>query len=452
MHSSWLGLDGIRKRRPHHHRQECRPTVLYRWLLIIGLLLLGVALRAAYVAPIVDSPPNTEALQVSVAWAENGSLSDSYQRGQGPTAHLLPIPPILAGVVYRLFGVHTATAEWVLAAWASALVLVSFLALYGVSREVGVLSIPRTVALGILCLVPLNFHFEVVEFRVWEGALACALAFSFLLAVIRIDKHADPISWRIILAVSFSAALIFFVSPQLGVAAYVASLTLMVRKLPTRRWPGAILLALLALTAMIVPWTWRNNQALGEPVWLRSNLGLELAIAFHPGAGEGDPEKSYRARMEEIHPFHSLKVYQELQATGGEVAYSRALMGKTVSWIEQNPSDALTLAGKHAVGFLFPPEWYWRVWSDGGRAVLAKMALTWVFAAAGLLGMMLSLRRATFPHLYVFFFVLFPTLQSIVVQPTLRYRYLIYAILIFYASDLTYRLLLKRSPNARKRT
>jgi hypothetical protein len=289
--------------------------------------------------------------------------------------------------------------------------------------------------------VPLNFHLEVVEFRVWEGALACALAFSFLFALIRIDKHTDQIiSWPTILAVSFSAALIFFVSPQLGVPSYIASLILMVRKLPTRRWPGAILLALLALAAMIVPWTWRNNQALGEPVWLRSNLGLELAIGFDPGAAQGEPEKSYRARMEEIHPFHSVKAYEELQAAGGEVPYSRALMGKTVSWIKQNPTDALTLAGKHVVGFLFPPEWYWTAWSrDGGRAVFAKVGLTWAFAAAGLLGMMLSLRRTPFPNLYIFLFVMFPTLQSIVVQPTLRYRYLIYAILIFYASDLSYR-------------
>jgi hypothetical protein len=246
------------------------------------------------------------------------------------------------------------------------------------------------------------------------------------------------------MAMAFAAALVFFVSPQLGVPAYVASLTLMVRKLPTRRWPGAILCALLALAAVIAPWASRNNQAVGEPVWLRSNLGLELAIGFHPRALQGDPGKSYRARLEETHPFHSVRAYRELQAAGGEVTYSKALMGRTVSWIKQSPSEALNLAGTHIVGFLFPPEWYWTAWSrNGERAVRVKAGLTWAFAAAGLLGMMLCLRRSPFPHFYVFLFVIFPTLQSMIVQPTLRYRYLIYAILLFYASDLGHRAVLK---------
>lgn len=73
-----------------------------------------------------------------MSFARTGVLADAYRPGQGATAHLLPLPPVYAGPIYRAFCVRTVT-------------------------------------------------LQAVEFRIWKGGLAMTLAMAVLWALLQAD-------------------------------------------------------------------------------------------------------------------------------------------------------------------------------------------------------------------------------------------------------------------------
>ena len=55
-----------------------------------------------------------EASRVALSIARHGMIADAYYFGQGPTAHLMPLNPLLAGAVLGLFGPGSSTANLLL--------------------------------------------------------------------------------------------------------------------------------------------------------------------------------------------------------------------------------------------------------------------------------------------------------------------------------------------------
>ena len=85
----------------------------------------------------------------------------------------------------------------------------------------------------------------------------------------------------------------------MGVAAVCCGILLTIRRLPAGDWWKVGAASALALAALVVPWTVRNLHAFGEPILLRNNAGLQVALAFHEGLnGPGDDGEysSSRAR------------------------------------------------------------------------------------------------------------------------------------------------------------
>ncbi|KAB7643697.1 hypothetical protein F3168_15410 [Polymorphobacter fuscus] len=361
---------------------------------------------------------------------------------------MLPLPPVYAGLIYRALGVHAPAAELVLAGSAIALVMAGYALFY---RAFGLMGMPRPwriAALAALCLVPLNMQLEIETFRIWEGGLSVAVAALFLWGLLTLERRAE-VGWGAIIAMALLAALLFFISPPLGLAGYLGALLLLIGRLPLRRWAGAAGIAVAALALLIAPWAWRNQQVMGEALPLRSNAGLELALGNHPAAaGPGDPRAVFKARLDEIHPFESDSAFAAMQAAGGEIAYARGLGTTAKDWITSHPADFARLCGRHLRDFFFPPAWLWNVYSGASRGTMVKVVINALLSAAALTGALVAGIAAWRRYRFAILMLVVPTLPYVIVQPVLRYRYIIYALSVFFAADLASRLQRRRGSAA----
>ena len=393
---------------------------------------LGAALRVIWCILRPTSGAAGEATKVAAAIAEGRGFADAYGPGQGPTAHLLPISPGWAGLIYSLFGFKSAAAEFVLAAYSIGLALGTYLILYRVFMLLGVPRRACLLALAFGCLAPVYLSQEAVDFRTWEGGLAAFLAACFLLVLV--EPSIRSLERRSLLAAAL-ASLLFFVNPPLGGAAFICALIYGVRMLSWAQFARASLYSAIVLAGLIGPWAWRNEHVMHTPILLRSNAGLELALADYPGALDGrDRRGNFLNRIAEIHPSMSHAAFARMQHAGGEVAYARLMGNEARQWIVTHPAAAAGLFALHIRQMLIPQPWqfdvYGRAFSPAVRASLADLA--GLLGLAGIALMLLIRRKPAW--LYPAAIVLVPALLTAPFQPVPRYTYLIYPTLIFCAA------------------
>lgn len=429
-------------------RQAGLHTLVHLWLrrpwIIPAILALGVFARLVWQGlrgP--DWVAGGEAPNAAIAFAQTGLLMGAYGPGHGLTAHVSPIPVLFAGSIYRLFGVQSPSSETLLAIWTLGLAATSFFFMYRAFMAAGA---PRLAAVGGLAacaLLPLNFVDETVTFRVWEGTLAAALGSAIVYLVVRTHNDRE-LGWGRVLLLSVLAALLFFINPALGLAAYTACLLLTLRRMPARRWPGVAIIAVAVLALVVTPWALRNQQALGETVLLRSNFGLELALANNPAAAAArtgeEQHAAFYARLHEIHPYESAQALARVKAVG-EVRYAQGLGKEARAWMLANPIDTARLTLRHLGQFYFPPSWFWEIYEEGSVGIGLKQALTWAISLLGLVGVALALCRRRQQFQYLAIMALVPCLPYLIVQPVPRYRYLVYAPLVFFSAYLIVSLL-----------
>jgi hypothetical protein len=106
-----------------------------------------------------------------------------------------------------------------------------------------------------------------------------------------------------------------------------------------------------------------------------------------------------------------------------------------------NPTDTIRLTARHLVQFYFPPSWFWKIYEEGSVGVGLKQALTWAISLLGLAGVALALFRRRQQFQYLAIMALVPCLPYLLVQPVPRYRYLVYAPLVFFSAYLLVALL-----------
>lgn len=386
---------------------------------------------------------------VARAFAEGRGIADAYQVGQGPTAHLLPTAPAIAGLIYRLFGIDSAAAKSLLTAWSIGCALGSYLLFYRAFAILGMARSARLAALAFLCLFPAYITQEAIDFRAWEGALTVLLGAAFLTCAAAAVR--DGLNWASATLLAVVAAAAFFMNPVYGLGLYAAGMML-----ATRQWPiGRVILLMLVcastLAVLIVPWTLRNERLLGHAVMLRSNGGLELALANRSDAVDGhDQAARYYAQLNTIHPHSSMNAYRRMQAVGGEVVYARMLGRETATWMMANPFATARLMLRHVLQLFAPPPWAFSQ-LDGGFAGVIKSVLASTIGILGLIGLLWRLGSSGPNWLIAGCLILIPALLVSPFQPIARYCYLIFAISAFFAADCLQRLSVKwsRRPLAR---
>ena len=407
------------------------------------VMLTGLAIRYR-IMPLVNALKEKglgEGFNVARSYAQTGNIADAFQIGQGPTAHLMPLPGVIAGTVYRYFGILSPASNLILTTIALFFVFTSFWLIFQSFRELESPRLARLLGLAIVCLSPINVMIEDVWFRVWDGGMAVAFGAMTLYILLRIDRS-KVISRRHIVALSALAAATLFVSPPFGVAAYVCAAILMVRRQPVGRWLSTAAIALVVAGVILAPWTVRNVVVMGKPVILRDNFGLELAQANDPAlVNSTDPDGGVKRQHELIHPWASRAAYSKMVAAGGEIAYSQQLKVKAVDWITSHPRDFLILTARHLRVMTFPP-----VRSSNERSLtlfslLHRVLIYWVVSGLGFAGIAYALLRLNHRYQYAAVMTLAPILPYLVVEANLRYRYLIFTLIAFFAADFSVRLL-----------
>jgi hypothetical protein len=366
-----------------------------------------------------------EASHVALAVARGAGIADAFYDGQGPTAHLLPVSPAFAGALFRLFGYPSPAANLAVALWGIAQSIGALGLLYALSRAIGMRPLVARATLLIIGISPAMLAQEAADFRVWEGALGLCLALANLLMMLRFERAVT--TPRLALAAG-ATGITFFVSPPAGLAIAACWGLYAWRNLGWRQIVRFVAFGLIGVALPLAPWTIRNAEAFGRFVPLRSNFGLELALANHDAALDGRPRDAiFNARIEAIHPFNSPAAAARVRQMG-EIAYADALGAEAKRWIARHPAQFLRLTLRHYRQFYLPEEWQMRatVWRN---LTWPRVVLIWLSSVLGLASLMAGARRGRIADRYLLAYVAIAGLPYAIVQPVPRYSYLVYGVL-----------------------
>ena len=399
---------------------------------MIVIITLGIAERTLWNVLRPTTGAAGEAMNVAVAIGSGRGFADAYRVGQGPTAHLMPISPSIAGVVYWLFGIRSPAAETLLASWSIGLAMGTYLLLYSAFGRIGTPTWARLFALFFACLAPAYIGQEAVDFRVWEGGLAMFMTALFLDQLFA-GTHTPP-GRKAIIGIAALCSGLFFVHPQLGLAAFALAAFFSLQHLPWHRTMLAVAAAGTTLAVLIVPWALRNERVLGAPILLRSNLGIELALANYAGALDaGNSKEQFLQRLVAIHPIVQAP-YDAMIASGGEVAYSRKLEAQTTEWMAAHPAEVGRLMLRHISQALLPRPWQFDVFGRNLSPAL-RSALSSIVNLGGLIGVVWATMARRRDWAYLAIWLSAVVLLASPFQPVTRYTYLLYPILLFCAFD-----------------
>jgi hypothetical protein len=413
--------------------------------IVIAILICGALARfVAEVRANTLASFHTESYHVAMSLAATGRFADPFgypiPYPSGPTAHVGMLTPLPSAFVYRLFGGDSPYAEFTLYCWAAFLVCLSIWLCWRLAVVLDAPRAARLAAVAVAALAPLQFRLEMSENRDWEINLATVVLIWILLKLAESDINV--LRRRSLVLIGASTGFLFILNSASGLAAILSAALFHKLRVPPRQWWIAPIFMVLVAGSLAGFWAERNIRELGAPIFLRDNLGLELALSNHSGAlHAADPNAAYLGRANEIHPM--LMVPGELDAKGGEVAYYHALGQQVRDWIAAHPWEFLHLCGRRLIEFFLPPRWFWFIfWGAPAKVHLAglRQFVVWATALGGLatLFVMAPWRR---PYAYVLVAVLGCSLPYILVQPTLRYRYMISTLLIFCALDGAFRLI-----------
>jgi hypothetical protein len=305
------------------------------------IFLLSFAVRAALLALWVNSHENFYRLggetgRVALSLMRSGEFADPYMIPTGPTAHTLPLWPALLAVIYQTFGMTAA------AGYARAVVAISsYSALYALlpwlARRLG-LGMRAGILAGVAgSLIPQQALDEIIGFGVSAHA---ALAFGLVTVAFLHRWMAAHVSAAASLLLGTGCGAAFHVLPPLLLVVSGNLLFELWWRRDRRKW---LLSACVAAGAAVacVPWTWRNYTALHDFFFIRSNFGLELRVANHPGAN-ADIEVTLARQGTLRHPSENREEARQVRDLG-EAEYMRRSRNEALEWIRTHPAEFLRL-------------------------------------------------------------------------------------------------------------
>jgi hypothetical protein len=329
----------------------------------------ALAVRLAYAMttlPAIDQQYETS--RVALSLADHGAFADPFRLPTGPTAHLAPGFPLVLAAVYKIFGAGLAgeTAKRILGCVVSSL---GYALLPALSAASGWGPGPG-VAAGLLGAVfPLNRYEEIAGNweSPWAALALIALAWMCL-------RKTNPLRF----GATGGLALLF--APAIAPVFAMWSLW-------SRRFR---LLALLPALLLLLPWAARNRIHLGEWIWMRDNLGLELSLSNNAAAAPTMRENIASGMHAAQHP--SLSILEgDRVCYWGEPEYNRRRLDMARAWIAANPGRFLALTAARMRRFWFS-SYYFSALLVLALAGLYRTPNAWVFATLWL----------TFPLLYYF--------------------------------------------------
>ncbi len=282
--------------------------------------------------------------RVALSLAHSGRFADPYMIPTGPTAHPVPFWSALVALIYYFLGT-TPAAGYVRALVAIGSYSTLFALLPWFARRLGLGTRAGVIAGVAGALIPTQGVDEFLGYGVSaHAALALGLVMVAFLHRWMAERSSAAHSWM--LGLGCGAA--FHILPPLLLVVAGNIIFELWWKRGRRRWLVAACVAAGAALAC-VPWTWRNYRALHGLFFIRSNFGLELRIANHPGA-DADIDVTLARQGTLRHPSENLEEARQVRDLG-EGEYMRRARNEALAWIRSEPADFLRLTGMRFLYF-----------------------------------------------------------------------------------------------------
>lgn len=300
----------------------------------------------------------------------------------GPSAHLAPLYPAYVAAIIEIFG-HGSVAVGILLGsmtfmLAAQQMLLPFLAKHlGLGFWTGVLASVGWLASGI----PPTFVAE----NTMAGLLTVIAA--FLMA----RSFTKEISWKFVLlwAVVWGALLLL----QPVVILILFSWLVLLHFSSRISIRHKIALGLLPIL-LVAPWIVRNFVVFHRPVFIRDNLGKELANSNNSCASPLFAENRQTGCFASSDPNLNYEEAEKVRSWG-EPEYNSVRLREAVSWIKSSPGAFLDLSTRRFAAFWFPP-----FSSEQSEGELSRPWILYAFTVASIPGLFLMWRKAR-PAAYV---------------------------------------------------
>jgi hypothetical protein len=335
---------------------------LRTFCLAIFCIALAVRLSAIFTLKLhYQWPVPVEWENIARNLALTGEFANPYPSPTGPTAHSAPAYPFLLSLMFRAAGVSPEgrlgciVLNAVLASMAYALLpLLSAAAGLPVlvGTAAGVLGAIRPRVSSELVLVTGDTQLRALSWIAmhlvtlcwFRGNTASAVRWLAYGACWGAAFHVDPVLLPVCLF--WSGVLVWRARRQAGFGRF---------GLVSR-----LLLLFIGVSVVLLPWTLRNRRQLGAWMFVRGNLGLELAVHNNDFATpmvpwEFSPVRRYEhQQLINHHPFGSERERSRIRAVG-EAAYNRERLKEGLDWIRRNPKRFAVLSLERFAYFWFYP-------------------------------------------------------------------------------------------------
>lgn len=283
-----------------------------------------------------------ESLQLAVSLALKGTFADPFlPLPTGPSAHLAPAYPAMVAVLMKAFGIGP-SGDYALR-WVSVSGLAAQLALLPLLTDyLGLASWTGAFA-GVAWLVA---KFPLLP---WENDFAALVIVG--LAFLMYKAFVTKLSGAEVTGAGLLWGLLLLLTPTPLIVLIGWLVALVVSKRQSR-W--AILLLAIIPFVLVLPWLIRNYEVFHHAVFLRDNLGIELATsnsdcAHYSMALNLGPNGCFA----EHHPNASLALAWQVRKLG-EPEYNHLRLQEAIAWIRHHPRRFANLTAKRFLAFWFP--------------------------------------------------------------------------------------------------
>jgi hypothetical protein len=230
---------------------------------------------------------------------ETGAIAAALVDGRGfaspyhlnaPTAWLAPAYPFFLSIVFRLFGVRSAMAAWMLVLANSVFAaLACYLTFLLARKYFGAATATIAAWLWALC-----WQSAVVPLIIWDTSVSALLVASGLLLITVLEISDDWSTW---VGAGAFLGLAGLTNPALlGPVPFIGIYLAWFRKQKGRPAWSRLALATIVCGIVLLPWMIRNYQQFGRIFFIRSNFAAEIYFAnvgyeTHPSGPSGEYQR-----------------------------------------------------------------------------------------------------------------------------------------------------------------
>jgi 4-amino-4-deoxy-L-arabinose transferase-like glycosyltransferase len=344
----------------------------------------------------------------SIVWGKGfGNPIGGFETG--PTAWICPVYPYIIAAIFKLEGIYTVRSRLVLLGLNCLFAGLTILPIYGIARrtfgrETAVIASWLWVVLPSAWQIPIRL--------MWDSALTALSLAVIVWATLAIRGQRRLLTWA-----GYGALWAFGALANAAIlilAPFVFGWLLWDLRKQSASWFKPLAIAALIFALGLAPWTLRNYMVFGKVVLIRSNLGLVLWMAHHPGP------PGFNGGMSPYSDRHQTALYQQM----GEMEYMKAKKREAYSFMASHPGQTLSMAVGNAGTLWFGvTDRAANPWYGGARYLSIDFLANTAVILFALAGIVLALRaRNTTAPLYLSIVLFFPLIYYLT-RPALRFRF-----------------------------